>query len=205
MSAWILTYQQSVFERYHSNKDFSECYPLDGCENQLAAGTKLRHCHPVCNLCIGLLQARRRRRRRRSVTVRRPVSCRRQPSTPLTQTRRPRCCSAAPAHQPRPTSTRQSSQRLPQTRDLHHPAPNLTTRRPRCCSAAPTHQVRLASIQQQRRSSQQLGRCNCLVCLRHPAYNLQKRTEAYRLPVSITLLVTNFKVKIDRLLSGSAL
>jgi len=115
----------------------------------------------MCNLCIGLLQARRRRRRRRSVTVRRPVSCRRQPSTPLTQ-----------------------------------------TRRPRCCSAAPTHQVRLASIQQQRRSSQQLGRCNCL---RHPAYNLQKRTEAYRLPVSITLLVTNFKVKIDRLLSGSAL
>ena len=194
----------------------------------------------MCNLCIGLLQARRRRRRRRSVTVRRPVSCRRQPSTPLTQTRRPRCCSVAPTHQPRltstqqssqrlpqtrdlhhpapnlrprccsvapthqprPTSTRQSSQRLPQTRDLHHPAPNLTTRRPRCCSAAPTHQVRLASIQQQRRSSQQLGRCNCL---RHPAYNLQKRTEAYRLPVSITLLVTNFKVKIDRLLSGSAL
>jgi len=31
-----LTYQQSVFKRYHSNKHFSEFYPQHGGENQLA-------------------------------------------------------------------------------------------------------------------------------------------------------------------------
>ena len=33
---WSLTYQQSVFKRYHSDKCFSDCYLQDGGKNQLA-------------------------------------------------------------------------------------------------------------------------------------------------------------------------
>ena len=36
MSVWSLTYEQSAFTQYHSNKHFSEFYPQDGGENQLA-------------------------------------------------------------------------------------------------------------------------------------------------------------------------
>ena len=36
MSIWSLTYQQSAFKRYHSNKHFSEFYPQHDGENQLA-------------------------------------------------------------------------------------------------------------------------------------------------------------------------
>jgi len=36
MSVWSLTCQQSVFKRHHSGKRFSEFYPQDGDENQLA-------------------------------------------------------------------------------------------------------------------------------------------------------------------------
>jgi len=35
MSIGLLTYQQSVFKRYHSNKHFSEFYLQDGGKNQL--------------------------------------------------------------------------------------------------------------------------------------------------------------------------
>jgi len=37
--------QQSVFQRYYSEKHLSEFYPQDGGESQLAL--KLRHCHPM--------------------------------------------------------------------------------------------------------------------------------------------------------------
>jgi len=33
---WSLTYQQSVFKQYHSNKHIYEFYPQDGGEKQLA-------------------------------------------------------------------------------------------------------------------------------------------------------------------------
>ena len=36
MSVWLLTWQQSVFKRYHSSKRFWEFYPQDGGENQPA-------------------------------------------------------------------------------------------------------------------------------------------------------------------------
>ena len=36
MSIWSLTYQQSVFKRYHSDKHFSEFYLQDDGKNQLA-------------------------------------------------------------------------------------------------------------------------------------------------------------------------
>ena len=35
MSAWSLTYQQSVFKGYHSDKHLSEFYLQDGGKNQL--------------------------------------------------------------------------------------------------------------------------------------------------------------------------
>jgi len=47
-SVWSLTCQQSVFQRYYTEKHLSEFYPQDGGENQLAS--KLRHCHPTCFL-----------------------------------------------------------------------------------------------------------------------------------------------------------
>ena len=37
-------HQQSVFQRYYSEKHLAEFYPQDGGESQLAS--KLRHCHP---------------------------------------------------------------------------------------------------------------------------------------------------------------
>ena len=50
-----MTYQQSVFKLYHSDKHFSEFYLQDGVKNQLAYryGTKLgptsvRHCVIIC-------------------------------------------------------------------------------------------------------------------------------------------------------------
>jgi len=43
----MLACQQSVFQRYHSEKHLSEFYPQDGGESQLAL--KLRHCHPMYN------------------------------------------------------------------------------------------------------------------------------------------------------------
>jgi len=39
--------QQSVFQRYQSEKHLSEFYPQDGDESRLAS--KLRHCHPMYN------------------------------------------------------------------------------------------------------------------------------------------------------------
>jgi len=45
MSAWSLSCQQSVFQRYDSEQQLWEFYPQDGGESQLAS--KLRNCHPV--------------------------------------------------------------------------------------------------------------------------------------------------------------
>jgi len=45
MSVWSLACQQSVFQRYHSEKHLWEFYPQDGDESQLAS--KLRHCDPM--------------------------------------------------------------------------------------------------------------------------------------------------------------
>jgi len=45
MSVWSLSGQQSVFQRYHSEKHLSEFYPQDGRNSQLAL--KLRHCHSM--------------------------------------------------------------------------------------------------------------------------------------------------------------
>ena len=46
MSIWSLTYQQSVFKRYHSDKHFSDLNPQDGGKiSWHRYGTKLRHCH----------------------------------------------------------------------------------------------------------------------------------------------------------------
>jgi len=45
MSVCSLACQQSVFQRDHSEKHLSKCYPQDGGESQLAS--KLRHCHHV--------------------------------------------------------------------------------------------------------------------------------------------------------------
>jgi len=45
-----LTYQQSVFKRYHSDKHFSELLPtikMAAKVNWHRYGTKLRHCHPI--------------------------------------------------------------------------------------------------------------------------------------------------------------
>jgi len=42
-----LACQQSVFQRYDSEKHLPEFYPQDGGESQLAS--KLRHCYPVYN------------------------------------------------------------------------------------------------------------------------------------------------------------
>jgi len=47
MSVWSLAYQQSVFQRYHSEKHLSEFHPQDDGESQLTS--KLRHCHSVYN------------------------------------------------------------------------------------------------------------------------------------------------------------
>jgi len=46
-SVWSLTCQQSVFQRYYSEKHLSEFYPQDSGESQLAS--KLRHCRPMTN------------------------------------------------------------------------------------------------------------------------------------------------------------
>ena len=45
---WSLSCEQSVFQRYYSEKHLSEYCPQDGGESQLAS--KLRHCHPVYSL-----------------------------------------------------------------------------------------------------------------------------------------------------------
>jgi len=45
MSLWSLSCQQSVFQRYHSEKHLWEFYPQHGGKSQLAL--KLRHCHPM--------------------------------------------------------------------------------------------------------------------------------------------------------------
>ena len=42
-----LSCQQSVFQRYHSEKHLWQFYPQDGRESQLALN--LRHCHPMYN------------------------------------------------------------------------------------------------------------------------------------------------------------
>jgi len=55
MSVWSLAYQQSVFQRYHSEKHLSEFYAQDGGESQLAS--KLRHCHRVYSLVESRLGA----------------------------------------------------------------------------------------------------------------------------------------------------
>ena len=47
-NVWSLSCQQSVFQRYHSEKHLWEFYPQHGGKSQLAL--KLRHCH----LCISL-------------------------------------------------------------------------------------------------------------------------------------------------------
>jgi len=47
MSVWSLACQQSVLQRYHSEKHLSEFYPQDGSESQLAL--KWRHC--TCSGC----------------------------------------------------------------------------------------------------------------------------------------------------------
>ena len=48
MSIRSLTYQQSVFKRYHSDKHFSEFLPTRWWRKR--AGTKLRHCHRIYTL-----------------------------------------------------------------------------------------------------------------------------------------------------------
>ena len=45
MSVRSLVCQQSVFQRYQSEKHICQFYPQDGGESQLAS--KLRHSHPV--------------------------------------------------------------------------------------------------------------------------------------------------------------
>ena len=47
MSVWSLTYQQSVFKRYHSNKRFSEFYEMAAKTSWHRYRTKLRHCYPI--------------------------------------------------------------------------------------------------------------------------------------------------------------
>jgi len=53
MSVWSLACQQSVFQRYHSDKYLWEFYPQDGDETQLAL--KLRHCQPYVLHASGTL------------------------------------------------------------------------------------------------------------------------------------------------------
>jgi len=53
MSILPLTYQESVFKRYHSDKHVSEFYVQDGGKNH-RYGTKLRHCHPVYTVTVTL-------------------------------------------------------------------------------------------------------------------------------------------------------
>jgi len=48
MSIRSVTYQQSVFKRYHSDKHFSEFLPTRWWRKR--AGTKLRHCHRMYTL-----------------------------------------------------------------------------------------------------------------------------------------------------------
>ena len=52
MSVWSLTYHQSVFKRYHSDKTFWEFLPTRW--RQISTGnrygTKLRNCHPMYNI-----------------------------------------------------------------------------------------------------------------------------------------------------------
>jgi len=49
MFVWSLTYQQSVFKQYHSNRDFSAFYLQDDGENGgHGHETKLRHRHAMC-------------------------------------------------------------------------------------------------------------------------------------------------------------
>ena len=48
MSVWSLACQQSVFQRYSSEKHLSQFYPQDGGESQLAS--KLCHCQPMYRL-----------------------------------------------------------------------------------------------------------------------------------------------------------
>jgi len=50
MFTWSLTYQQRVFDQYHSNEDFSAFYLQDDGENgRYRYETKLRHCHATGN------------------------------------------------------------------------------------------------------------------------------------------------------------
>ena len=62
MSIWSLTYQQSVFKRYHSDKHLLEFYLQDGGKNQLAEiWNKITLLSPYVlaadkaggNLCVG--------------------------------------------------------------------------------------------------------------------------------------------------------
>ena len=50
MFTWSLTYQQRVFDQYHSNEDFSAFYLQDDGENgRYRYEIKLRHCHATGN------------------------------------------------------------------------------------------------------------------------------------------------------------
>jgi len=51
MSIWSLTYQQSVFKRYHSDKHLSQLYLQDGCKNSL--GIDMEQKYVTVTRCIG--------------------------------------------------------------------------------------------------------------------------------------------------------
>jgi len=55
MSTWSLTYQQSEFKRYHSDKHFSRVFTHKKAAAKInwhRCGTQLRHCHPIYTLLV---------------------------------------------------------------------------------------------------------------------------------------------------------
>jgi len=52
MFIWSLTYHETVFKRYHSDRHFKEffTYKMAAKINWYRYGTKLRHCHPMHTL-----------------------------------------------------------------------------------------------------------------------------------------------------------
>ena len=52
MSIWSLTYQQSVFKRYHNDRHLSEFYAQDSYKNQLAYYIDMEQTDVTVTLCI---------------------------------------------------------------------------------------------------------------------------------------------------------
>ena len=72
ISIWSLTYQQSVFKRYHGDKHFSEFLPTRW--RQKSTGINMEHNYVTISLCI--VDCNDVRHSRLPIAALRPVNCR---------------------------------------------------------------------------------------------------------------------------------